>query len=187
MSDTSLDQKDIKRRMEGALANLKEEFASLRTGRASVSLLDPITVDAYGAKMPMNQVASVSVPEPRMLTVQVWDSGLVNAVEKAIMESNLGLNPMTEGQTLRIPLPELTQERRKDLTKVSHQYAEQARIAVRNVRRDGMDTLKKLENDSEISEDQMHKQSDDVQKLTDSVIKQIDEALEVKDADIMQV
>ena len=187
MSEISLDQNDLKRRMEGALANLKEEFASLRTGRASASLLDPITVDAYGAKMPMNQVASVTVPEPRMLSVQVWDAGLVQAVEKAIMESSLGLNPMTEGQTLRIPLPELTQDRRKDLTRVAHQYAEQAKVAVRNVRRDGMDTLKKLENDKEISEDEMHKQSDEVQKLTDSVIKQIDEALEVKDADIMQV
>ncbi|VAV91441.1 Ribosome recycling factor [hydrothermal vent metagenome] len=187
MSETTLDQQDLKRRMNGALANLKEEFASLRTGRASASLLDPITVDAYGAKMPMNQVASVSVPEPRMLAVQVWDAGLVKSVEKAIMESSLGLNPMTEGQTLRIPLPELTQDRRKDLTKVAHEYAEQARIAVRNVRRDGMDTLKKLENDKEISEDELHKQSDEVQKLTDSVIKQIDEALDVKDADIMQV
>ncbi len=187
MSETSLDQNDLKRRMEGALAKLKEEFSSLRTGRASASLLDPIIVDAYGAKMPMNQVASVSVPEPRMLNVQVWDAGLVRAVEKAIMESSLGLNPMTEGQTLRIPLPELTQDRRKDLTKVAHHYAEQAKIAVRNVRRDGMDTLKKLENDSEISEDQLHNQSDEVQKLTDAVIKQIDEALEVKDADIMQV
>ncbi len=187
MSETTLDQKDLRRRMDGALANLREEFASLRTGRASASLLDPITVDAYGAKMPMNQVASVSVPEPRMLAVQVWDAGLVQSVEKAIMESSLGLNPMTEGQTLRIPLPELTQDRRKDLTKVAHQYAEQARIAVRNVRRDGLDTLKKLENDKEISEDALHKQSDEVQKLTDSVIKEIDEALEVKDADIMQV
>jgi len=187
MSETTLDQQDLRRRMDGALTNLREEFASLRTGRASASLLDPITVDAYGAKMPMNQVASVSVPEPRMLAVQVWDAGLVQAVEKAIMESSLGLNPMTEGQTLRIPLPELTQDRRKDLTKVAHQYAEQARIAVRNVRRDGMDTLKNLENDKEISKDALHKQSDEVQKLTDSVIKQIDEALDVKDADIMQV
>jgi len=187
MSDTSLDLQDIKRRMDGALANLREEFASLRTGRASAGLLDPITVSAYGAKMPMVQVASVTVPEPRMLMVQVWDAGLVSAVERAIMESSLGLNPITEGQTLRIPLPELTQERRKDLTKVAHQYAEQGRVAVRNVRRDGMDTLKKLENDSDIGEDEMHTQSDEVQKLTDSVISQIDEALAVKDADIMQV
>ncbi len=187
MSDASLDQKDLKRRMSGALEKLREEFAGLRTGRASTSLLDPITVDAYGAKMPMVQVASVSVPEPRMLMVQVWDAGLVQPVEKAIRESSLGLNPITEGQTLRIPLPELTQERRKDLTKVAHQYAEQARIAVRNVRRDGMDTLKKMEHDSEMSEDQMHSQGDEVQKLTDSVIKDIDQALETKDADIMQV
>ena len=187
MSDTSFDEKDLKRRMNGALENLKEEFAGLRTGRASAALLEPITVDAYGAKMPMIQVGTVSVPEPRMLSVQVWDAGLVKAVEKAIMESSLGLNPITEGQTLRIPLPELTEERRKDLTKVAHQYAEHARVAVRNVRRDGMDTLKKLEHDSEIGEDEMHDRSDDVQKLTDSVIKQIDAALEVKDADIMKV
>jgi len=187
MSDTSFDEKDLKRRMNGALENLKEEFAGLRTGRASAALLEPITVDAYGAKMPMIQVGTVSVPEPRMLSVQVWDAGLVKAVEKAIMDSSLGLNPITEGQTLRIPLPELTEERRKDLTKVAHQYAEHARVAVRNVRRDGMDTLKKLEHDSEIGEDEMHDRSDDVQKLTDSVIKQIDAALEVKDADIMKV
>lgn len=181
------DLKDLERRMNGALEVLKNEFAGLRTGRASANLLDPITVDAYGAKMPLNQVGTVSVPEPRMLSVQVWDAGLTGAVEKAIRESSLGLNPVTEGQTLRIPLPELTEERRKDLTKVAHQYAEQARIAVRNVRRDGMDTLKKLEKDSEIGEDQMHDQSDEVQQLTDSVIKLIDEALDVKDADIMQV
>lgn len=186
MSD-SFDKNDLKRRMNGALENLKDEFSSLRTGRANAGLLDPITVDAYGAKMPMVQVGTVSVPEPRMLSVQVWDAGLVSAVEKAIRESSLGLNPITEGQTLRIPLPELTEERRRDLTKVAHQYAEQARIAVRNVRRDGMDTLKKLENAKEIGEDEMHTLADEVQKLTDSVIKQIDEALEVKDADIMQV
>jgi ribosome recycling factor len=187
MSNTSLDLKDIERRMLGALEKLKEEFAGLRTGRASTSLLDPITVDAYGAKMPMAQVGTVSVPEPRMLSVQVWDAGLVQAVEKAIMESALGLNPVTEGQTLRIPLPELTQERRKEITKVAHHYAENARVAVRNVRRDGMDTLKKMEKDHDISEDEHHSQGDEVQKLTDSVIKKIDEALAVKDADIMQV
>jgi len=181
------DEKDLKRRMNGALENLKDEFAGLRTGRASAALLEPITVDAYGAKMPIMQVGNVSVPEPRMLSVQVWDAGLVKAVEKAIMESSLGLNPITEGQTLRIPLPELTEDRRKDLTKVAHQYAEQARVAVRNVRRDGMDTLKRLEHDGEIGEDEMHMLSDDVQKLTDSVIKKIDDALEHKDADIMQV
>lgn len=187
MSESNLDLNDLKRRMDGALTKLREEFSGLRTGRASAALLDPITVDAYGAKMPLNQVGSVTVPEPRMLSVQVWDAGLVQSVEKAIMESNLGLNPMTEGQTLRIPLPELTQERRKDLTKVAHQYSEQARIAVRNVRRDGMDTLKKLENAKAIGEDVMHSQGDEVQKLTDTVIKEIDDALETKDADIMQV
>lgn len=181
------DLKDLERRMNGALEVLKTEFAGLRTGRASANLLDPIMVDAYGAKMPLNQVGTVSVPEPRMLSVQVWDAGLAGAVEKSIRESSLGLNPVTEGQTLRIPLPELTEERRKDLTKVAHQYAEQARVAVRNVRRDGMDTLKKLEKNSEIGEDEMHDRSEEVQKLTDSVIKLIDEALDVKDADIMQV
>lgn len=186
MSD-NFDLKDLERRMNGALEALKSEFSGLRTGRASANLLDPITVDAYGAKMPLNQVGTVSVPEPRMLSVQVWDAGLTGAVEKAIRESSLGLNPVTEGQTLRIPLPELTEERRKDLTKVAHQYAENARVAVRNVRRDGMDTLKKLEKSSEIGEDEMHSKSDEVQKLTDSVIKLIDEALDVKDADIMQV
>jgi len=181
------DEKDLKRRMHGALENLKEEFAGLRTGRASAALLEPITVDAYGAKMPILQVGNVTVPEPRMLSVQVWDAGLVKSVEKAILESSLGLNPITEGQTLRIPLPELTEDRRKDLTKVAHQYAEHARVAVRNVRRDGMDTLKHLENDSEISKDDLHRRSDEVQKMTDSVIKEIDEALEHKDADIMQI
>ena len=187
MTEKILDIKDLERRMLGALEVLKEEFSSLRTGRASTGLLDPIVVDAYGAKMPMNQVATVSVPEPRMLSVQVWDAGLVHAVERAIMESSLGLNPMTEGQVLRIPLPELTEERRRDLTKVAHNYAESAKVAVRNVRRDGMDTLKAMEKDGEMSEDEMHHESEQVQKLTDDTIKKIDDALEVKDADIMQV
>ncbi len=187
MTEKILDIADLKRRMHGALEVLREEFASLRTGRASANLLDPITVDAYGAKMPMNQVATVSVPEPRMISVQVWDGALVSAVEKAIQQSNLGLNPVTEGQTLRLPLPELTEDRRKDLTKVAHGYAENARIAVRNVRRDGMDTLKHMEKDGEMSEDEMHHESEEVQKLTDDVIKEIDAALETKDADIMQV
>ena len=187
MTEKVLDIKDLERRMLGALEVLKEEFASLRTGRASAGLLDPVVVDAYGAKMPMNQVATVSVPEPRMLSVQVWDAGLVQAVERAIMESSLGLNPMTEGQVLRIPLPELTEDRRRDLTKVAHNYAESARVAVRNVRRDGMDTLKAMEKAGEMSEDEMRHESEQVQKLTDDIIKKIDEALAAKDADIMQV
>lgn len=183
----SIDMADLKRRMNGAIESLKSDYAGLRTGRASASLLDPIVVDAYGSKMPMSQVGNVSVPEPRMLSVQVWDASLVGAVEKAIRESRLGLNPVTEGQTLRIPLPELTEDRRKELTKVAHDYAEQAKIAVRNVRRDGMETLKKMEKASQISEDDMHSQSDEVQKLTDSMVKLIDEAAAAKDADIMQV
>ena len=183
----SIDMADLKRRMNGAIESLKSDYAGLRTGRASASLLDPIVVDAYGSKMPMSQVGNVSVPEPRMLSVQVWDASLVGAVEKAIRESRLGLNPVTEGQTLRIPLPELTEDRRKELTKVAHDYAEQAKIAVRNVRRDGMEALKKMEKASQISEDDMHSQSDEVQKLTDSMVKLIDEAAAAKDADIMQV
>jgi len=183
----SIDMADLKRRMNGAIESLKSDYAGLRTGRASASLLDPIVVDAYGSKMPMSQVGNVTVPEPRMLSVQVWDATLVSAVEKAIRESRLGLNPVTEGQTLRIPLPELTEDRRKELTKVAHDYAEQAKIAVRNVRRDGMETLKKMEKAGDISEDQMHSQSDEVQKLTDSMVKLIDEAAAAKDADIMQV
>ncbi len=183
----SIDMADLKRRMNGAVESLKNDYAGLRTGRASASLLDPIVVDAYGSKMPMSQVGNVSVPEPRMLSVQVWDASLVGAVEKAIRESRLGLNPVTEGQTLRIPLPELTEDRRKELTKVAHDYAEQAKVAVRNVRRDGMETLKKMEKASQISEDELRSQSDEVQKLTDSMVKLIDETAAAKDADIMQV
>ena len=186
MNDT-LDMKDLERRMHGAVEVLKDEFAGLRTGRASASLLEPLQVEAYGSKMPLSQVGTISVPEPRMLSVQVWDASLVHAVEKAIMESSLGLNPITEGQTLRIPLPELTEDRRRDLTKVAHNYAEQARVAVRNVRRDGMDTLKRMEKEGEISEDEHRAQSEAVQALTDKIIKQIDEAVAAKDADIMQV
>lgn len=184
---TSLDFKDLERRMHKAVEVLKGEFAGLRTGRASASLLEPITVEAYGSQMHLNQVATVSVPEARMLSVQVWDRGLVSAVDKAIRNSHLGLNPIVEGQVLRIPIPELTQERRKELTKVAHQYAEQARVAVRNVRRDGMDMLKRLEKEGHISEDDHREQHDRVQKVTDAVIKQIDELLAHKDADIMQV
>ena len=182
-----LDMNDLKRRMEGAVKVLKEEFAGLRTGRASASLLEPIQVNAYGSKMPLNQVAAITVPEPRLLSVQVWDQSLVSAVEKAIRESGLGLNPQTQGNVIRVPIPELSAERRKELSRVAHQYAEQARVAVRNVRRDGMDALKKMEKEHAISEDDARRLADDVQKMTDRFIKQIDELLEKKDTEIMQV
>ncbi len=182
-----LDMKDLKRRMEGALKVLKEEFAGLRTGRASASLLEHIQVNAYGGKMPLNQVAAVTVPEPRLLSVQVWDQSLVSAVEKAIRESELGLNPQTQGNVIRVPIPELSAERRKEISRVAHQYAEKARVAVRNVRRDGMDALKKMEKEHAISEDEARRLADEVQKLTDRYIKEIDELLEKKDAEIMQV
>lgn len=178
---------DIERRMSGAVEALKSEFSGLRTGRASAGMLDPVTVDAYGAKMPLAQVATVNVPEPRLLSVQVWDQSMVKAVEKAIRDSGLGLNPQTEGNTLRIPVPELNEERRRELTKVAAQYAEKARIAVRNVRRDGMDTLKKQEKDSEISQDEHKSLSEKIQELTNKYVKAIDEALAAKDAEIMQV
>jgi len=178
---------DYRKRMDGAIASLKTEFSGLRTGRANAALLDNITVNAYGSEMPLNQVASVSVPESRMLSVNVWDKTMVASVEKALRQSSLGINPVTDGQTLRIPMPPLTEERRKDLTKVAGQYAESAKIAVRNVRRDGMDTLKKLEKDSEISEDEQKAHSDDVQNATNSVISEIDQLLEKKSAEIMQV
>ncbi len=185
--DNTLDIKDLKRRMNGAIDVLRSEFSGLRTGRAASSLLEPIMVSAYGSQMPMSQVGTISVPEPRMLSVQIWDKGLVSAAEKAIRESNLGLNPITEGQLLRIPVPELSEERRKELTKVAHQYAEQAKVAVRNVRRDGMDTLKRLEKDGHIGEDEHRHQSDEVQKITDEMIGEIDTVLSQKDEEIMQV
>ncbi len=178
---------NLKKRMDGALEALKREFGGLRTGRAATSLLDPINVDAYGQSMPMNQVGTISVPESRMLTVQVWDRGLVSAVEKAIRESGLGLNPSNDGQLVRVPIPPLSEERREELAKVASKYAEQARIAVRNVRRDGMDTLKQQEKDGEISEDEHRKLSEAIQQITDEHIKLIDEALSHKDAEIKQV
>jgi ribosome recycling factor len=181
------DAKDIRRRMHGAIDALKHDFGGLRTGRASTSLLDPIQVEAYGANMPLSQVASVTVPEPRMLQINVWDRGLVIATEKAIRVSNLGLNPQTEGQVIRLRMPELTQDRRKELVKVAHQYAEKARIAVRNVRRDGMEQLKALEKAHLMSEDEHKKKADEVQKMTDDIIKEIDAALKTKEAEIMQV
>ena len=188
MSDeTELDVDDIMRRMSGAVTALKSEFAGLRTGRARASLLDPLVVEAYGAKMPINQVATISVPEARMISVQVWDRSQVGAVEKAIRNSELGLNPVVEGQLLRIPIPELNEERRLELAKIAAKYAEQARVAVRNVRRDGMDQLKKLEKNGHIGEDEHRAWSEEVQQLTDSTISEIDELLSTKEAEITQV
>ncbi|HEY3797121.1 MAG TPA: ribosome recycling factor [Caulobacteraceae bacterium] len=174
-------------RMDKAVTALKEEFGSLRTGRASASLLDQVTVDAYGSTMPINQVGAVSVPEPRSITVSVWDKGLIVSVEKAIRNSGLGLNPVVEGQNLRIPIPPLTEERRKDLAKLAAKYAEQQRIAVRNVRRDANDDLKKAEKDGDINQDEQKRLESDVQKITDEAIKRVDEALKTKEHEIMQV
>ncbi|MBO0662355.1 ribosome recycling factor [Jiella sp. MQZ9-1] len=182
-----LDLNELKRRMEGAVTSLKGDLSGLRTGRASASLLDPVTVEAYGSQMPINQVANISVPEPRMVSVSVWDKQMVGKVERAIRESNLGLNPVTDGTTLRIPLPELNEERRKELVKVAHQYAESARVAVRHVRRDGMDSLKKSEKAGDIGQDESRQQSDKVQKMTDDTIAEIDKLLSVKEGEIMQV
>lgn len=173
--------------MQGALETLKKEFTGLRTGRASASLLDPVMVDAYGSMTPLNQIASVNVPEARMLSVQVWDKGLAKVVEKAIRDSGLGLNPQADGQLIRVPLPDLTAERRTELAKVAGKYAEAARVAVRNVRRDGMDTLKKQEKDKQISEDEHKAQAENVQKLTDDIIKKIDETLAHKEKEITSV
>jgi len=178
---------ELKRRMDGALDALRREFAGLRTGRASVHLLDPVVVKAYGGEMPLNQVGTVNVPEPRMITVQVWDRGLVVAVEKAIRDANLGVNPQADGQLVRVPIPELSSERRQELTKLAHKYAEQGRIAVRNVRRDGMETLKKMEKDGKISEDEHRRRSEEVQKATDEHIKKVDDALAQKEKEIIQV
>jgi ribosome recycling factor len=181
------DVAELKRRMQGAISVLSTELNGLRTGRASSSLLDPINVDAYGSHMPLNQVASITVPESRMLNVQVWDRSMTGAVERAIRESNLGLNPIIEGQLLRIPIPELNAERRKELVKVGHKYAEQAKVAVRNVRRDGLDVLKRMEKDGDFTEDDVRRQSDVVQKLTDDNISEIDQLLAAKEKEIMQI
>jgi ribosome recycling factor len=179
--------KDLRRRMDGALDVLRKEFAGLRTGRASASMLDPVVVEAYGNPMPLTQVGTVSVPEPRMIIVQVWDRGNVKATEKAIREAGLGLNPQTDGQTIRVPIPDLNEERRRELTKVAAKYAEQARISVRNVRRDGMDLLKKQEKEHKLSQDEHRKLDKDIQALTDETIKKVDGLLAQKDKEILQV
>ena len=178
---------DAKHRMDGAMTVLHKEFTGLRTGRASTSLLEPIVVEAYGSKMPINQVGTIGVPEPRLLTVQVWDRGLVKSVEKAIRDANLGLNPQSDGQLVRIPIPSLTAERRQELAKIAAKYAEECRVAIRNVRRHCMDELKKLEKDHKISEDQHRDYSTQVQKLTDEYIKKLDDTLAHKDQEIKQV
>lgn len=187
MTTAPFDMLDLKRRMQGAVGVLHTELSGLRTGRASASLLDPITIEAYGARMPLNQVATVSVPEARLLSVQVWDRGMVGAVEKAIRDSNLGLNPATEGQVLRLRIPELNQERRQELVKVAHKYAEAARVAVRHVRRDGMDLLKKLEKDGDMGADELERLSKDVQKATDDAIAELDQTLAQKEKEILSV
>jgi ribosome recycling factor len=184
---TDVSTEDLRKRMNGAVEVLRKEFAGLRTGRASASLLEPLSVSAYGSEMPLNQVATVSVPEARMLSVQVWDKSLVKAVEKAIRTSDLGLNPAVEGTLLRVPVPELSEERRTELARVAAKYAEAARVAVRNVRRDGMDHLKRMEKDGDLSKDQHHNASEQVQELTDREIKQINDMLAAKEAEIMTI
>jgi ribosome recycling factor len=181
------DIKELEKRMQGAMDALKKELGGLRTGRASVNLLDPVMVDAYGQRMPLNQVGTVNAPEPRLLAVNVWDKGLVVSVAKAIREAGLGLNPSPDGQLVRVPIPELTAERRAELAKLAHKYAEQGRVAVRNVRRDGMESLKKLEKDHKISQDEHRQKSDEVQKLTDRYVKQVDEVLAHKEKEIKTV
>jgi len=175
------------RRMNGAVTGLKGEFAGLRTGRASPALLDPVMIDAYGNQMHVSQLGTISTPEPRLLTVQVWDRSMVKAVDKAIRDAGLGLNPQMDGQLLRIPIPELNEERRKELVKLAHKYAEQGRVAVRNVRRDGMEILKRLEKDHKIGQDEHHKLGEELQKLTDAHIKEVDQLLHGKEQEIMQV
>jgi ribosome recycling factor len=184
---SDFDLNDLRRRMQGAVDVLKTEFSGLRTGRASASMIEPVQVNMYGSIMPLNQCASINVPEPRLLTVQVWDMNAVSEVEKAIRDSGLGLNPQTEGAVIRIPVPELNEERRQELTKVAGKYAEQSRVSVRNVRRDGMDTLKRMEKDGELSEDEHKRKSDEVQKLTDEIVSLVDSMLEEKEKDIMTI
>jgi ribosome recycling factor len=187
MATAKFDLNELERRMRGAIDALKKEFGGLRTGRASIHLLDPVIVNVYGARMPINQVATVSTPDARTISVQVWDRGQVTAVEKAIREANLGLNPVTDGALIRLPIPALNAERRQELVKVAHKYTEHARVAVRNVRREGMELLKKLDKDGQMSQDDHHKSSAKVQELTDKLIKEIDQALAAKEAEIKQV
>jgi ribosome recycling factor len=187
MTSDNFDINELKRRMQGATQSLKHELGGLRTGRAAASMLEPVQVEAYGSHMPLNQVATISVPEPRLLSVQVWDKSMVKAVEKAIVDSNLGLSPATEGQVLRLRIPELNEERRKELVKVAHKYAEAAKVAVRHVRRDGLDTIKKLEKNHEISEDDQKRMDNDVQKATDAMISEIDQLLAGKEKEILTV
>ncbi|HEX8375464.1 MAG TPA: ribosome recycling factor [Geminicoccaceae bacterium] len=182
-----LDADALAKRMDGALDVLRKELQGLRTGRASANLLEPVTVEAYGSTVPLSQVATVNAPEARMLTVQVWDRGMIKAVDKAIRNAGLGLNPVGEGQLIRVPLPELSQERRQELVKVAHKYAEQTKVAIRNVRRDGMDQLKKLEKDGDISVDEQGKRSQEVQQLTDKHIEQVDQLVRQKERDILSV
>lgn len=183
----SYDKNDITRRMDGAIENLKTEFSGLRTGRASVNLLDSVTVDAYGSRMPLNQVGTVAAPEARLLTVQVWDANMIKATEKAIAEAGLGLNPQPDGNVIRLPIPDLNEERRAELTKIAGKYAESARVSIRNVRRDGMEGIKKMKNDGDISEDDQKRLNDEVQKFTDEHVSQVDAMLADKEKDIMTV
>src|SRR6201981_1792412 len=187
MATTTFDMNDLKRRMQGAMSALKQELGGLRTGRASTALLDHVQVEAYGTHMPLNQLATISVPEPRLLNVQVWDLSMVHAVEKAISAANLGLTPSTEGQVLRLRIPELNEERRREIVKVAHKYAEAARVAVRHVRRDGLDVLKRLEKDHKISEDDGKRSSEQVQKATDEAIAEVDKMLATKEREILTV
>ena len=181
------DIEDMKRRMEGGFASLKTEFVGLRAGRASTGMLEPIMIDAYGSKMPMSQVGNISAPEPRLLTVTVWDASMTASVEKAIRESDLGLNPMAEGTLIRVPIPDLSEERRKDMVKVAGRYAESARVAIRNVRRDGIENVRKAEKDGLLSEDERHGLESDIQKTTDEYVKKIDDAFANKEKEITQV
>jgi ribosome recycling factor len=187
MASENFDISELKRRMQGATQSLKHELGGLRTGRAAASMLEPVQVEAYGSHMPLNQLATVSVPEPRLLSVQVWDKSMVHAVEKAIVNSNLGLSPATEGQVLRLRIPELNEERRKELVKVAHKYAEAARVAVRHVRRDGLDVVKKLEKNHEISEDDQQRFGNEIQKATDAAISEIDQLLAAKEKEVLTV
>lgn len=186
MSD-GIDLNDLKKRMDGAITSLTKDLGGLRTGRASAALLDPVMVDAYGQKMPLNQVANINAPEPKLITVQIWDKSMVGPVEKAVREAGLGLNPVVDGQNLRIPLPDLNEERRKELVKVAKGYAEDAKVSIRHVRRDAMETLKKAEKDKTIGQDDARGSSDKVQKMTDEMVTEVDKVLATKEAEIMQV